>query len=278
MEIKKHLVFFAAALLICCNIPPSAECLQTSWFPEINALAVEATSLYSAPDENSSILASVPEGAGADIISDTVKGIDSYWLVRLQQDGRLGYIPKEDLERQPYLEYETIPASSIQAPSVFILSGNLHINSYEELLKSYLLIPEKIRSQFEADGFHIIMREQDITQEAYADYGGYTGIGQIQGVSDYEKKVIYLQDEYPRQIIHEMGHYINNKWGFSSRDGFKELAEKESRRISVYASSNEREFFCEAFELYIRDPIALATVSPETYNEIVSDLVSLINN
>ena len=35
---------------------------------------------------------------------------------------------------------------------------------------------------------------------------------------------------------------------------------------------------CEAFELYIRDPIALATVSPETYNEIVSDLVSLINN
>ena len=81
MEIKKHLVFFAAALLICCNIPPSAECLQTSWFPEINALAVEATSLYSAPDENSSILASVPEGAGADIISDTVKGIDSYWLV-----------------------------------------------------------------------------------------------------------------------------------------------------------------------------------------------------
>ena len=48
--------------------------------------------------------------------------------------------------------------------------------------------------------------------------------------------------------------------------------------FSVYASSNEREFFCEAFELYIRDPIALATVSPETYNEIVSDLVSLINN
>ena len=275
MKIKKHLVFITAALLICCNIPPSVECTQQTWYPEISALAVENTSLYKVPDENSLILASVPEGAGADIISDAVVGIDSYWLVRLQ-DGTLGYIPKEDLERQPYLEYETVPADSIQAPPVFILSGNLHINSYEELLESYLLIPEKIRRQFEADGFHIIMKEQDITQEAYADYGGYTGIGQIQGVSDYEKRVIYLQDEYPRQILHEMGHYINNKWGFSSRDGFKELAEKESSKISVYANtSNEREFFCEAFELFIRDPIALATVSPDTYNEIVSDLASI---
>ena len=275
MKIKKHLVFITAALLICCNIPPSAECTQQTWYPEISALAVENTSLYKVPDANSLILASVPEGAGADIISDAVVGIDSYWFVRLQ-DGALGYIPKEDLERQPYLEYETVPADSIQASPVFILSGNLHINSYEELLKSYLLIPEKIRRQFEADGFHIIMKEQDITQEAYADYGGYTGIGQIQGVSDYEKRVIYLQDEYPRQILHEMGHYINNKWGFSSRDGFKELAEKESSRISVYAGSNEREFFCEAFELYVRDPIALATVSPETYNVIVS-VLALIN-
>ena len=160
--------------------------------------------------------------------------------------------PSDNLKKNAKAVRKYTELRKKQAASRLNSVGSRLRNSERILSLIHIFIPEKIRSQFEADGFHIIMREQDITQEAYADYGGYTGIGQIQGVSDYEKKVIYLQDEYPRQIIHEMGHYINNKWGFSSRDGFKELAEKESSRISVYAGSNEREFFCEAFELYIR--------------------------
>ena len=64
----------------------------------------------------------------------------------------------------------------------------------------------------------------------------------------------------------DKNHYISNSY----LEGFIP--------IDTEYFTASREFFCEAFELYIRDPIALATVSPETYNEIVSDLVSLINN
>lgn len=247
------------------------------YYPEKTAETKTETCLYSAPVSSSAVLTHVPEGTRADILTDNRTGLEFYWLVRVGDS--LGYIAKNDVELVSYLGEQKVPAQAVQSLPFIELSGNLWENSYSELMNYYMMIPESIRQSFQAEGFRIIMREEDITREAYADYGGYTGVGIVEAVSDYEKKVIYVQDEYPRQIIHEMGHYVNNKWGFSRKPGFAELAASEADKISIYASNSVKqspnEFFCEVFDLYIRDPQALQAISPASFAEMAADLASL---
>ena len=110
------------------------------------------------------------------------------------------------------------------------------------------------------------MTERDVVEEAYAPYGGYRGIGRIKAVTDYERKMIYVNDEWPNAVIHEMGHFLNNSLGmYSSRPENRELFYREAGKISLYAKSNDREYFAEAFRLYVTEPQLLRMISPESY-------------
>ena len=85
-------------------------------------------------------------------------------------------------------------------------------------------------------------------------------------MTDYERKMIYVNDEWPNAVIHEMGHFLNNSLGmYSSRPENRELFYQEAGKISLYARSNDREYFAEAFRLYITEPQLLRMISPESF-------------
>ena len=211
-------------------------------------------------------MSQIEEGESVSIVSDICVPDGSVYLLVRDQKNTMGYIPRIDVAIDYfYGPSERIDADNILAPDVFCLSGNIFAGSYERLVEYYQLVPEKIRDSFEKDGFHIVMMDQDITPVAYAPYGGFTGWGYVEGVMDYELQTVYMQDESSGRITHEMGHYVNNKLHCSSQPGFTELMGSEAAKISTYAQTNPNEFFAETFDLYVRDPQALATISPTAY-------------
>lgn len=85
------------------------------------------------------------------------------------------------------------------------------------------------------------MAQGDVTEEAYAPYGGYKGIGIIKAVFDYERKMLYINDEWLEEFIHEMGHFINDYLNmYSSAIRNKEIYYTECSKISCYAEENDR--------------------------------------
>lgn len=256
--------------------------------PEITAAAKEIngkslivtttdTEMHYGPDKNTVTMAKIPKKVRLELVSDAYGADHPYYLIRY--NGSLGYISFSDAVSQPYVGPGKQDAGGISVPPVFWLSGDIWEGSYDELLKYYHMIPARAREEFESDGFHIIMTEEDITGPAYDKYGGYYGYGEIEGVCDYELSRIYIQDEYPRRILHEFGHYMNNKYKFSKKKGFADLCRSEAPRISMYAAysiENPNEYFAEIFDLFIRDPGALSIISPLSYNEIASDISSFM--
>lgn len=60
--------------------------------------------------------------------------------------------------------------------------------------------------------------------------------------------MLYVNDEWPEKIVHEMGHFVNDYLKmYSSLPENRELYRNECSKISYYAEVNEREFFAEAF-------------------------------
>lgn len=264
---KKIIMLKAAAFVVAFGLSVVYPCIYAADFHQKYAAeAILDTYLYQGPDKGTTVISQVQEGEPISIVSDICVPDDSVYLLVRNQKSTMGYIPKTDISIDYfYNSPERIDAKNILAPDVFCLSGNILAGSYERLVEYYQLVPEKIRDSFEKDGFHIIMMEQDITPVAYAPYGGFTGWGYVEGVMDYELQTIYMQDESSGRITHEMGHYINDKLHCSSQPGFSELVGSEAAKISTYAQTNPNEFFAETFDLYVRDPEALAIISPTAY-------------
>lgn len=113
------------------------------------------------------------------------------------------------------------------------------------------------------------MTERDITKMAYAPYGGYWGNGQVKSVIDYERKLLFVNDEWPTAILHEMGHYLNDTLsGLSSRPENQKVFLEKAVKISQYGMHNNREYFSEAFRLYITHPNLLALLSESSYKVV----------
>ena len=86
---------------------------------------------------------------------------------------------------------------------------------------------------------------------------------------DYEQKKLYVNDEFPNAIIHEIGHFVNDYLHmYSSKPENKQLFYSEASKLSSYAETNDREFFAEAFRLYIAEPQILELVSPDSYDMV----------
>ena len=220
--------------------------------------------MYAAADDEADRLGKIAEGTEVEVVSILSE------FVLIKESGRYAYIPRRALSMNA--DYSRLygqkkPCSS--AEPMLIVEGNLYENAVPLLLQAYGMIPEKIRTAFERDGFRIKMTEWDVAQEAYEPYGGYRGIGRIKAVTDYERKMIYINDEWPNAIIHEMGHYVNDSLGmYSSRPENLELFRREAGKISLYAQSNDREYFAEAFRLYITEPMLLWMISPKSFEMI----------
>lgn len=75
-----------------------------------------------------------------------------------------------------------------------------------------------------------------------------------------------------------MGHFVNNYLHlYSGRPENKKVYCSEASKISSYAETNNREFFAEAFRLYVAEPQILKLISPITY-KIVDVSIALFSS
>lgn len=220
------------------------------------------TRLYLAPAPNAPNAGEIGKNERVEVISI----LPDYLIIRYK--GCYAYISKQDIRIDNKFEEYLGRASESDNFYDFILTdGEIYQSSLQKLVDAYLEIPSHIRERFEREGFLIIMTGKDITKPAYAPYGGYFGIGKIKSVFDYERRLLFVNDEWPTAVIHEMGHYVNDVLdGFSGRTENKEIFATEASKISQYAMSNDREYFAEAFRLYITEPKLLAVISEESYS------------
>ena len=230
--------------------------------PEEYGVVSRRTPAYVAADRSSECIGWLDAGTSVDVVSF----LDNYVLVKLQ-NGQYAYLSNRDL----YIDaaYEKLYGEKENCQedwSVLETEGQLYSHSTELLMESYMSIPESIRFRFETEGFRIRMTEWDITEEAYAPYGGYHGTGKVRAVFDFKRKMLYVNDEWPGAVVHEMGHYVNDTLSmFSSREENRMLYETEAGKISSYARENDREYFAEVFRLYVTEPQILKLISPSSY-------------
>lgn len=235
------------------------------------------TAFYSGPSEELNTGYIIPEGTELLAISDILTPDNKFYYLTKVND-TYGYVQRFVCNSTKDLPDSFVDSSKIQVESPIVLGGNIYNGSYEELLKYYKMIPEKIRTQYEQEGFIVKMTEWPIVDEAYAPYGGFTGIGTVTACFDYELKKLLVNDENPMDVIHEMGHYVNDRLNIMGRVHNKELFNTEAARISCYATQNPNEYFAECFDLYIRCPEALKIISPSSYvmiNESVYEMENL---
>lgn len=232
-------------------------------YPENIGIITADTKMYIAASEDSTCLGSIKKNCLVDIVSVLSSSI------LIAHDGQYAYVPGTAITYDKTYNYlgEQLPYYSPYG--ILVTEGNLYRKAPDTLMQAYMAVPEKVRIAFETNGFIIKMTEWDVQEEAFAPYGGYHGYGQIQAVLDYEKKTLFVNDEYPNSVIHEMGHFINNYLHcYSSKLNNKKVYFSEAKKVSLYAETNDREFFAEAFRLYITDPQILKLISPDTYHMV----------
>lgn len=258
MKKKIFLTFFAVILCFY-----HIKLIINAAYPENIGIITADTKMYAAASKDSACLGYIKKNSYVNIISAL-----SYFTL-IEHDGQYAYVPCSTIAFDKTYGYlgESIPYTSPY--SILITEGNLYKYAPNTLMQAYLAVPEKVRYAFETNGFIIKMTEWDIQEEAYAPYGGYYGYGQIQAALDYEKKILFVNDEYPNSVIHEIGHFVNNYLHhYSSQPDNKKVYHSEANKISSYAETNDKEFFAEAFRLYITDPQMLKLVSPITFKMV----------
>lgn len=256
---KRIICFTALILLILYHGEIRAAC------PEEYGVVFRRTPMYVAADQRADCIGWLDAGSPVDVICF----LDNYVLVKLQ-NGQSAYLSNRDLYIDATYEKHYGKRKACQENwNVLETGGQIYCRSAKLLMESYLSIPEVIRLRFEAEGFRIKMTEWDITEEAYAPYGGYHGTGKVRAVFDYERKMLYVNDEWPGAVVHEMGHYVNDTLGmYSSQPENRKRYESEAVKISRYAEENEREYFAEAFRLYIKEPELLKLLSFPSYQMV----------
>lgn len=258
MAMKKCLwISFFLMMLSVCSFTMDLQAEEYAY----TGVVVRDTRMYTAANDKAACVGSIGKGTRVDIIS-----VLSHFTL-IKHGDIYAYLPFSDIQVDTDYEKQLgHPVPYISPYEILVTEGRIHEQAADIMIKAYLKVPEKVRKVFEEQGFRIKMTEWDVAEEAYAPYGGYHGIGKVKAVFDYERKMLYVNDEWPEEIVHEMGHFVNDYLKmYSSLPENRELYRTECSKISYYAEENEREFFAEAFRLYVFEPIFLQVISPEVY-------------
>lgn len=129
---------------------------------------------------------------------------------------------------------------------------NVQQNDVNSVYADLMRIPEPIRKAFRQDGW-IIRFDPDAVQ-AYSEKSGITNIN---GMTEYQDKTIYLANV--KSLLHELGHYYQEKLKSSGMDQnvyavFDTIRQKETASAAIYETGDQRdgkEFFADAFRFYV---------------------------
>lgn len=158
----------------------------------------------------------------------------------------------------------------------FVLDGNIKDDVIYYAASYYYSIPEYIRTEFNKDGWQVVLTDKDISKEYY---NGPVK-GRLAGLADSMEKKLYIhgkKSDIRRAMLHEFGHYWDYQYGnLSLSSTFKEIYtdEKDSFyekwKTDNHATSNSQEYFAEALAQLLLYPEVLEKNCPNTYNYVLN--------
>ena len=121
---------------------------------------------------------------------------------------------------------------------------------------------------FANDGWLIILTSEDLDELVF-----HGETEDVYGCTLVKKKVIFIEaGDYSGCVIHEMGHYVDQKYGMvSKKKDFKSIYKKEKQNISEYGQSGASEFFAEVFKSSVLDKESIEESCPKAYG-FINDL------
>ena len=130
-------------------------------------------------------------------------------------------------------------------------------------------LPSSVREALVKSGWHIYITGEDLATTYYN-----SSPGSIYGSTFYNKKIIVMQADYlaiQTATIHEVGHWLDRYSGnLSSSKEFAKVYDAERYTFMSYFKrscvlDNKKEYFAEAFNLYIESPRKMQLIMPITY-------------
>lgn len=140
----------------------------------------------------------------------------------------------------------------------------------------YCAVPENIRNSFQNGGWQIIVCNSSL--------GPRWGYSSILALTVYDTHTIYIdrRAQAAKEIMHEMGHYVDWASSFASQtDEFNAIWQAEVGTFCKYhstASANTNtalEYFAEAFMQCIYDSGTMQSLCPQTYEFVMARANSL---
>ena len=117
-------------------------------------------------------------------------------------------------------------------------------------------LPQSLVAQFAAEGWTLYLTSEPISTYYPEHFGAV-------GVTDYEKRAIYVFVDasyiYSAEdtLLHEFGHFLQYTLNGRFEDEIQQAYEKGKGKLAEitgrnYCTTNEREFFAEAFRIYLQ--------------------------
>lgn len=220
-----------------------------------SSATAETQSIY---DESSSVeSASVVEESTITFITDVTKCADT-----------VGYVQQELVE-ETTTEYKSTLLSPDELYGSFISYSC--DESLNDDLKTYIdLVPQGVIYAIRNLGYHI-----ELVENPGKDYGYLN----VCGLTIPKEKIILIEaneSKFRRCVVHELGHaYDDSLDWISTSNEFKEIYEEEKEKIEItgyftdnHYKSNEKEYFSEAFQMYIFDASTLKSSAPKTFEYV----------
>jgi hypothetical protein len=170
------------------------------------------------------------------------------------------YVEAIELIEYVAFHFEEIK-TKIKMPDISIdldNASNVNLNDY---LLEINKIPDGLIREFNKDGWKVVIDLDYINSLSNLYKVNCNGATKI------KEKTIYIAT--PNAILHEFGHYVDNKFNSAKKHSELYLVEYQKAPIKNYYKSNANEYFAECFAMYIKGEVKLLKqLCPETYNYI----------
>lgn len=165
--------------------------------------------------------------------------------------------------------------SSIVSYASCPISESNDVDASAEAEKYYNMLPGALRSQFESEGWEILIKDVASVNLACAALGGPVGGGgYVAGFThSFSRMIILSNTDAGGAMNHEFGHYFDFSKGKASDSSlFQDIYANEKTSFddgsNDYAMSGSGEYFAEAFREYVECAGYLKITCPRTYNFI----------
>ena len=166
------------------------------------------------------------------------------------------YIKCENIKstKEVFIDNLGVVISSVEPDNTISIDGNVSNSILNYAYNYWYLIPENVRADFKEQGWSILLTDKSLSKDLEIKYP-------VAGVTLTKDKIIKIcgnQSSIRRALVHEIGHYIDYRNNFISRQiTFKEMYDNNGSKLLDYDSNyvqagySEEEYFAELYRAYI---------------------------